>query len=306
MRWPVTLGILLGFVLGVATGVKLAEAHHNNPPVLTNQLIGVYKAINDRGFGKYAVGCDGNTYPKFREQLAEVMSDEVTQVGIPWIEVGLNDNPDVVHCLTYNYPCVAGSAGCVLGLWGPPAMVYYQEALLYGNWRTTQGHEHGHAGDDQHEMYDDRNFACLPDRVWTRMSCGTGTWWVTPFDKEVTWEVYVPDAPCPRGFSVKDGWATVSWGAQRCDGGAGHHGNPLNDNATAVEFGWLPPGASEIISSHDICGIAFNYCSTPYATGQRAFDSFWRGCLYVRSVNPALWWAPQASAPDFWTWVGCW
>ena len=297
--------MILAFWLAL---VAIVRADHNEPPVLTKQLIGVFKVINEQGYSTWAMGCDGNTYPNFRTQVDQVFADEAARVGIPPIEVGLNDNPNIVLCLTYNYPCVSGSAGCVLGLWGPPAVAYFKESLFYADWRTTIGHEWGHAADNQHEMYDDRSFTCLRDRVWTRMSCGTGTWWVTEFDRDITWNTYVPDAPCPRSFAVQDGWVTLSWGAQRCDSGGAHHGNPVNDSATRVAFGWKAPGSDSIVWAGEICGPAFNYCYTPYSAGSRAFDPFWTApgaCFYIRAENPALWHIPQVSAPNYWTWLGC-
>mgnify|MGYP001581388117 CR=1 FL=1 len=316
MKWAIA------FLLLFAATIADVQAHHNIPPVLRNTMGGVFATINDRGYGKWAMGCDGNVYPNFRAQLFTVLDDEQQEIGISWVEVSLSEAPDVIHCLTYEYPCVPGSAGCVLGLWGPPALVYYQEALLYGDWQTTQGHEIGHASDNQHEEYNDKDFKCLA--IWqlaahiqaqggTRMSCGTGIWWVTQYDKNVVWAFYVPDRPAFSKLITQGNWATVLWGTDRADNGFFHHNNKRNDSATRISFAWSPDmeAFTEPMWVGDLgCGEEYGYCFTPYSAGSREFDEYWRGCLWMRAENKALWWAPQPtlgdSASGWWTSLGCW
>ncbi len=46
------------------------------------------------------------------------------------------------------------------------------------------------------------------------MSCGTGIWWVTDYDRDIMWNVYVPDVPSHVG-AVNDGAIipnAVTWG----------------------------------------------------------------------------------------------
>jgi len=305
----------VGLVAGYTVDVTPARADHNVwlPALPTVTQLRVL----ERGYGLYCLDVNASNYPNFRTQLQQVYEAERMAVGIAWYE---SDNEcDIIHQMVTGFPCGAGAAACVTYA-NDPVTVIYHMSLGYFNWMSTQAHEHGH-WDGQHERYTDSGgqFSCDPNARYTRMSCGTAIWRPTLWDVAVTWNVLVPDKPLNVWLEASANWATVRWDNYRADcAGQADLGkvstNPFgpahfsckNDVATRMAFGWAPYLGAPVIWAGEFCGSAYGFCYTDFQTYSRGFDSFWKGCLFVRAENEALWWVPQVSAPEYWSLAGCW
>lgn len=275
----------------------------------------VQSRLMERGYLNYCFDNTAYNYPGFRAQAAEVVDAAFGANGVRAYEVAAGPSCDVYNTMPpyANFPCGSGAAACIM-YWLDPVVIYYNVALGYSNWRSGMAHE-GVANSGhllwQHERYKDQvqPFQCDPFATYTTMSCGNGVWQVTEWDRNAQWNAFVPDAPCPRGFVTGNDWTTISWGSVRCDGGVAHlWGIARNTNATRMSFGWQAPDSDVIRWAGELCGPSYNYCYSDYSDGSRGFDSFWTrpgACFFVRTENAALWWVPQISAPNFWTWVGC-
>ena len=304
---------LLGLIiLLVFSGV--AEAHHNQPPVLPTPggRLGsptfVIQKVLERGYLTYSFDVGAANYPGFRQQAADVAWAGLAVVGIPAGEVA--SNPDLWLTMPEDQLfiriCGQGAAACIL-YWTDPIVVYFRRALFYSDWRGALAHEgigYGHTF-LQHEQYDDINFRCLR-QTWTVMDCSSGVWWQQEYDTFSVWSIVVPDRPRDVSFDVAGSWATVGWSNFRADGGEGHNGNPYNDNATRIAFGFARPG-DPIQWVGEICP---DLCYAPYSAGYRGFDAWWRpGCFYIRAENATLagTFVPQISQEGHWGQaVGCW
>ena len=291
---------LLGRVVGGGYHAPPALADHNDfLPALPTAVI---KTIQERGYGIYALDSRSDNYPSFSRTLEEVYANQCAETSICYRRALSGEAPDVIHTMPESWVAGMGIAGLA---WytSRPAIIEYNWRLGYASWRTTQGHEVGHI-DGQHERYYDRNgqLLCITPIPPSRMSCGTGIWYVTPYDRDILWNIYVPDAPATLYLTDHgNGWATVNWGITRRSGNVGHYSN-LNDNATRMSFAW----AANLEATPAWVGWITDGFFSKYSDYYRGFDAFWKGCIYVRTENAAVWWVPQLSAPDYWTLVGCW
>lgn len=308
-RWLLVAALLA--LAGVWLLTRSVEADHNEPPILPGVLnpSPVLAKGYQQGYLTYGFDAATASYPGFREQAARVAQRYQDALGIVFREAQPGETVDIWNVgpadSAFLTSCGQGAAACVDWFFHP-AVARYRLALGFVNWESTITHEWGHIL-GQHEMYRDRgSIACLTDRTWTQMSCGTGVRGPQPFDRDTIWNITVPDAPCPRGFSVAGSWVTVSWGLERCDDGLAHYGKVRQENATRVAFGWSSGPGESIRWAGEFCGPAYGYCYTPYTAGSRGFDDFWRGCLFIRAENALTWPVPQVSAPGYWTWLGCW
>lgn len=303
------LALLLACIAVFISDIQPVAADHN--VILLNTPSVVMNRVKDRGFVTYALDANTANYPGFRTQAAQVAQAGLEGIGIPAIEVA--QQPDIWLTMpsdsTFLNTCGEGAAGCIL-YWTDPVVVYFRRALLYADWKTTIAHEginYGHAM-GQHERYFDSGgqFKCnLSPNPPTVMSCGTGIWRPTDFDRNVVWGFFVPDRPDQLQMILNGDWATVRWDLRRRDGGTNHHGNPRIDNATRVSFGWSENPSSSVIWAGDRgCGEEFGFCFASPGVLERSFDPYWSGCMWVRMEN-FLWWVPQASAPKHWTMAGC-
>lgn len=302
----------IAIVVFLALMGGVAYAHHNQPPVLPTPrgLLAsptlVIQKVLQRGYLTYSFDANAANYPNFRQQAADVAWAGLA-IGIPAIEEG---SPDLWLTMpddqTFIKVCGSGAAACIL-YWTDPIVVYFRRALLYSDWRSAIAHEGINYGHTflQHEQYDDINFRCLR-QTWTVMDCGSSVWQPSEFDALSVWGIVVPDRPATTALVVAGGWAFVTWDGLRADGGYGHWGNPYNDNATRVAFGFARPG-EPIQWVGEICP---DLCYAPYSAGNRGFDAWWRpGCFWLRVENatPAGTFIPQVSQEGHWGKpIGCW
>ena len=294
--------------------VGSASLHHISPPILPGVPTAVHNRILQRGVVLYELCTSVEEYPNFVAQTEDVTAAAQKVIGLPARRVVAGEKADVYICFPNDAEfvrvCTAGAAGCIL-YWGDPQIIYMRRALLYSDWRTTISHEGinvGHAM-GEHERYDDINFKCIVAPVPpTVMSCGSGIWVATAFDRDVIWQLFVPDAPSAVSLVRSQGWVTLNWNLIRKDGGATHWANPKIDNATRVSFAMSECDGCPIVWIGEVCGATYSYCFTDPKELKRGFDAYWIApgrCYYLRMENAAFWSVPQVSAPGYWTKVGC-
>jgi len=318
------LGFLAAIVVAVATMAAEAPqtAYADHFRFLPNLPTVTQKRVLERGYGIYCLNQTADAYPDFRAQLQQVYQDEGERIGIWWYESWTGRDCDLNHYMVAGtqFPCGGGAVACIYYA-NDPVTIYYLRDSLYTNWRTTIGHEHGH-WDGQHERYfDNKLFLCDANAKYTRMSCGTGVWWVTDYDLYTSWNVLVPDRPLYVGWSVPgNGFGYILWDQYRADcanviykdgywnnlfDGGPAHMTCRNDVATRVAAAHSDYYGGPITWIGEWCGEEYDYCNTQYSQGWAAFYDSWGGCFYMRAENAILWWVPEQSAPEYWTFVGC-
>ena len=305
-----TVQLIAGIVLGVFAGlylgtcVRSARAHHNVPPILpspqggtvANNLTPVMTRAIQRGVVTYAFDANAAAYPGFREQAADVAIASAYVIGLEAREVAtgadiyLTMPPDSQFIST----CGSGAAACIL-YWSDPIIIYFRRALLYSEWRPTIGHEGinvGHAM-GEHEEYDDINFSCLTDRLWTVMSCGTGVRYPTVWDRDVIWQILVPDLPADAFTMGGGAYLWVAYNGLRADGGLAHWEEPRLNNVTRVEIWYRDAGFGWAYTGYDGPAVSGNgYASRGFEVA--SWCAPWRE-FGVRPTNDGLGQVPLVS-----------
>ena len=211
MQAVVTLMVVLAL-----RGDLPSFADHNGP-VLPRVPTAVQWRIADRGYGTYKLDPDAAVYPRFRQQVWDFYTQECNYAGLCMYEVGQNQPSDVVIDLKFgNWQHGNGVAGVAWYL-SDPVLIEINGNLLYADYGTTISHEDGHGTGGQHEAYYDANgqLLCKVLAIWTRMSCGTGVKIVTQYDRDIIWNIYVPDIPSHAGSYVQEGWLWMYWNSIR-------------------------------------------------------------------------------------------
>lgn len=329
------LAAVFAFVLAavIVSTPRVAHADHNGPWLPSPSAFGVKSATDDftdwpaqhtardRGYVTYCLDATTKAYPNFESQARQVADAAQAQTSIPVVEVPYATDGSCDEALTmpsdatFVSTCGAGAAGCIQ-YWSDPVTIYYRRSLSYTDWRSAQCHEGTGSGHFMglHEEYNDVAFTS-DGKTWTCMDFGTYVWSMPDWDRDRILNCWVPDAPSSVSLTVSNGWARVDWSQYRADNGYAHcdgvasptaPGIARNTNASVTAFGHSDYDGGPVSWVGDIgCGAAYNYCTSAYTDGSRWFDSYWRGCLYVRAANAATWAIPQVSAPAFWTKAGC-
>lgn len=313
---------------------QVAYADHNGPHLPGDPMNYPTQArMVNRAYLTYCFDALSASYPNLRAQTATVAAYAQSKGMVPAYEQAWGTDCDIKynapsHVAFTNTFCGAGAYGCNF-YWHDGIDIYIDlqgaNAAYYNE--STIGHEGLNTGHSMflHEQYHDcwTVSASCPTvdvhsngRTWTLMDYGVrqpgdplgrNMWAITDWDRDRIYNAFVPDAPASVTLTVSGGWASVSWSANRADGGYAHlNGIAANSSATAMGFGYAAYDGAPIRNVGDICGPAFNYCASPYGAGSRSFDAFWHGCIYVRAWNNAFGNVPQVSAPDYWTKAGCW
>lgn len=162
-----------------------ASAHHNPTPWLPLvPQTPLMQSIIRTGEYTWCVNATAEAYPDFVAQVRDVQDQYAARVNIKHQQVEWGTPPttgcQVQHNFIVGLQCGGCSAHVFYANW--PVVVEYRVDLAYVDWRTTTGHEDGHALLGLHEQYDDASFRCLTDRTWTVMSCGTGVRYPQGFD----------------------------------------------------------------------------------------------------------------------------
>ena len=166
LAWKLIASIALA--VGLFLGVGAVEAHHSGQPcypggpakclpLLPSPFMNSVFAqpeirwcLNDRSA----------VYPDFQRQTQLVHNVISAKLGIPNRQVAFGSPSStgcwIQHNMRLDHPC-QGCAAWVHYL-NSPILVEYNEPLLYSDWRTTLGHELGHAIAGIHEQYDDARF----------------------------------------------------------------------------------------------------------------------------------------------------
>ena len=266
---------LLLVILGFSLMVPDVSAHHTPNGILPGLPTPVIKRMYQRGYVTYALDAATASYPNFRTQAADVARANLGTLTLLAIEVALSNQPDIILQMpddtTFINTCGKGAAACIYP-WADPIPVYFRRALAFYDWKSTLGHEglnNGHAM-GQHEMYNDTTFTCLPDRIWTTMSCGTGTWYAgqySLYDVYNLWNLHVPDLPSYAQSFVAGEYFWIEWNGLRQDGGAAHFGSNKLDNVSQIAIFFSDDGGSTWRWTGDICGAQFNWCYGQPASG---------------------------------------
>ena len=138
------------------------------------------QAIIRDGSYTWCVNPMAAAYPGFVAQVHDVQDQYARRVGILHSQVAWGLGCQVQHNFVVGLQCGGCAAHVFYANW--PVVVEYKADLGFVDWRSTTGHEDGHALLGLHEQYDDVAFRCLTDRTWTVMSCGTGVRYPQGFD----------------------------------------------------------------------------------------------------------------------------
>ena len=297
--------LLIALVILLASNSPVV-ADHTMPPVLPGMPTLLTREVMVKGYVTYALDVNTNSYPNFAEQAIAVVEAGIASIGIPGYRV--DTDPDIWLTMpddeTFIKICGSGAAGCIQ-YWTEPVMIFFRRALLYFDWRTTIAHEGvngGHAF-GEHEQYDDTSFRCLTTRTWTVMSCGTGQWQLQDFDRNIIWNLMVPDLPSRVTTTKLNGFLFVQWNGIRADAGFAHFGNPLLDNITRVATFYSDNAGETWNWTGSTCGEQYDYCyglpASPSSIMSRGFDlNAWcrPGRLWgVRPENAATYGIPYIS-----------
>lgn len=186
------------FLLGVWLILTApASAHHNGPllPLVPNTPL-MQSIIRTEAY-TWCVNATAAAYPNFVAQVRDVQDQYTARTsikhrqvdwGVPFgivaKDAGENLIPQTGCQMQHNFVPGLQCGGCAAHVFyaNNPVVVEYAADRAYVDWRTTIGHENGHALLGLHEQYDDVAFRCLTDRTWTVMSCGTGVRYPQGFD----------------------------------------------------------------------------------------------------------------------------
>ena len=267
----------------------------------------VLNRVLERGFVTYRLDTQAAAYPGFAGQAADVVLAATGKHGVPAYSV--SSAPDVWLTMPsdahFVNVCTPQAAACVL-YWADPIIVLFRRSLLHTDWRSALAHEGINGGHvfGLHERYIDSGgqIQCDPAATYTTMSCVTGVWRLTDWDRDRIFNALVPDAPSQVWLTVADGWAVVHWNDLREDGGtAGLYNDSRNLSARYVAFA-RSVGDGAPVWVGEIMGPF----TSRFADYERGFDAWWQGsCLWLRAENTATWPIPQISS-SWWTLAGCW
>lgn len=304
-------------------GPTPAHADHNGPWLPGDMMdYPAQQRMIARGEVRYCFDAVAAAYPNARSQAASVTTYAASRGVLPAREVAYGPDCDIKlqgpNHISFVQTCGSGAYGCIY-YWHDPVDIYIDLQGGHGYYYNDstfchEGINTGHAM-GLHEQYNDRTFTSN-GKTWTCMdfgvvqpgdSLGRHVWALPDWDRDRIWNQFVPDAPARVGLNVANGWATIVWDQNRKDGGRAHaNGIVTNSNATLMGFGWAECPTCQVHNVAEWCPAEYGYCAQPFKYGQRSFDSFWKGCLFVRAWNPGFGDIYQVSAPNYWTLAGCW
>lgn len=220
------LAVFLAFaalIVGAALGVGSANAHHYGdflPYTPTPCQI----SIENRGYGIYALDSRANTFTNFRADLRKMYDDSTAITGIRWYEVGTVPSWEVTAPIPGDYDLLwsmpdtwqwgDGAAGVAIYSSDPARIDVNWRVPYANNLRTVTIHESGHACDGQEDLYY-HPLTCRYDAFYTRMSCGTLVTNIQPYDRDITWNTFVPDLPSFAVTTIGGGYLWVGYNGIR-------------------------------------------------------------------------------------------
>lgn len=180
IRYAAIFTLTLCLVLLLLSGPVQANHLDYLPLVPNTSLMKSVKATQEQ---VWCVDARAQNYPGFVTQLRDVNDQYAVRTGIRNRQVEFTDPAcQVRHTMPDNHQCSGCAAWVFYTNW--PVTIEYKWQVGYTDWRTTQGHELGHALLGLHEQYQDSggSIICLPQRTDTVMSCGTGVRYPMPRD----------------------------------------------------------------------------------------------------------------------------
>jgi hypothetical protein len=215
----------LGFFAGLFFWLYLiseVRAHHNVYLPLVPDTWLMQNLITD-GEQTWCVNSAAANYPGFVAQLRDVNDAYAERVGIRQRQVaGVFSDPrdaiaagcEVWHQGRYDAFC----SGCAANVYyaNRPVTVNYKLSLGFFDFRSTQGHEMGHALLGLHEQYVDLGSIGCTGRQDTVMDCGSGVRYPTQLDVDRGCQVLDPGKRIfagSMGCAPPDPWGPcASWG----------------------------------------------------------------------------------------------
>ena len=175
------------------------------------------KQVRERGYGLYRLDARASSWPGFRITLRQFYTQECEKTRICWVE---QEDPygeyDLLHSMPDSWSYGDGIVG-VAWYFLYPARIDYNWRVPYSSFLSTQGHEHGHV-DGQEDLYrhlSNGGLQCDVTVWWSRMSCGTAIWWVTDYDRDIVWNVYIGDLPSASFFLTDGTWVWIGYNSIR-------------------------------------------------------------------------------------------
>ena len=254
-----------------------AAANHLEylPYVPNTALMKSVKATQEQ---VWCVDARASAYPNFVTQLRDVNDQYTARTGIRNRQVAFTDSScQVKHTMPDNHACSGCAAWVFYTNW--PVEIQYKWQVGYSDWRTTQGHELGHALLGLHEQYNDSSggIGCLTDRVWTVMSCGTGVRYPTVRDVDLGCAVLITSW-CGKDGSLQcggsgnpyydiclsrwvfaDGWSYDPKNQQWWNPQGQAEWTACNTDSLRYNFtiqGWLPPGSAFYLPGRNYWAVA--------------------------------------------------
>lgn len=300
--------IVVAFFLLLSPGTAYLD---DRGDFLPNGPTATIKAVMERGYGLYRLDSRASSWPGFRERLWEFYGQQCEFTGLCWFEAAPGEAFDLVHTMPDTFPYGPGIAGVA---WYTlyPSRIEYNWRLGYYSWASTNAHEHGHI-DLQEDLYNHALLQCLTSRTWTRQSCGTGVKTVQPYDRDIVWNVFIPDIPSfaeatrLNANTIRLSYTGVRKSSSGCTfndplDNCGGHFSPWLDNVTRVaifkwdgnQWQWIgygPAPAKTGLTSVDIQGGPGLYAIHPESNiratwfGWPESVSFLSGDLYQLEVK---------------------
>lgn len=256
---------------------KTAEANHlDYLPYVPNTAL--MKSVRATQEYTYCVDARASAYPNFVSQLSDVNDQYTARTGIRHRQVPFGDpSCQVKHTMPDNHACSGCAAWVFYTNW--PVEIQYKWQVGYTDWRTTQGHEMGHALLGLHEQYIDAGgtIQCDASRLDTVMSCGTGVRYPTLRDVRLGCAVLVTNW-CGQDGSIQcggqgnpyydlclsrwvfaDGWSfdpktLIWWNPQAQPEWTACNQDSLRYNFTIQ--GWMPPASAFFLPSRGYWAVA--------------------------------------------------
>lgn len=271
-----TFAVLLALLVFFHTSSVAYPNHLEYLPYVPNTPL--MKSVKVTQEQVWCVDARASAYPNFVSQLRDVNDQYTARTGIRHRQVAFSDSAcQVRHTMPENHQCSGCAAWVFYTNW--PVTIEYRWQVGYTDWRTTQGHELGHALLGLHEQYIDAggSIQCDTSRLDTVMSCGTGVRYPMPRDVRLgcavlaaTWCGSYGSLQCGGAgnpyydlclsrWVFADGWSfdpktLVWWNPQGQPEWTACNADGLRYNLTIQ--GWLPPPSAFFLPSRGFWAVA--------------------------------------------------
>lgn len=187
--WDVVAAAVVGVILSLTIWRLVMADHQVMLPGIPNTPL-MQNVIKD-GEVAWCVDATAAAYPNFVAQMYQVNDAAYNRLGVKHRQVPFDSSCEVQHTMPEGITCDGWAGRIYYYNW--PVTVEYCKALGYFDWKTTQAHEGTNGGHAMglHEQYADSGgqIQCKTGATYTVMSCGTGVWQLTQWDRDniATW-----------------------------------------------------------------------------------------------------------------------